>query len=236
MRGVIRLAVVPAIVLMATGCATKDWVKNLVGQKEQEMDQRVGTRVGGVEGRVGTVENRVGSVEGQVDQHGQRMTSMDSKLGAVETTAGEARTRADAAHSRADSAYSRSDEVNDRLTRLWSSRNKRQVVETIHVQFGFDKWDLSDGAQTALMAIVRDLKANPNLTVDLEGYTDPVGTTPYNIGLSQRRVEAVRRYLIEQGTEMPRVHSIGLGPLNGKSGEEPAKQRRVTVRLMVHQD
>ena len=204
MRGVMRLAVVPAILLMATGCATKDWVKNLVGQKEVEMDQRLG-------------------------QQAQKVTWIEAKLETVETTAGEARTRA-------DSAYSRADEVNDRLSRLWSSRHKRQLVETVHVQFGFDKWDLSDGAQTALLQIVRDMKANPSLTVDLEGYTDPVGPHAYNVALSQRRVEAVRRYLIEQGAELPRIYSVGLGPMNGKSGEEHAKQRRVTVRLMVHQD
>jgi outer membrane protein OmpA-like peptidoglycan-associated protein len=215
MRGVLKLAVVPAIVLMATGCATKDWVKNLVGQKEAEIDQRVGTRVGAVETRVG--------------EQGQKVTVIEGELGSVKTTVGEARTRA-------DSAYSRADEVNERLSRLWTGRHKRQMVETVHVQFGFDKWDLSDGAQTALVAIVKDMKSNPNLTVDLEGYTDPVGAPAYNIGLSQRRVEAVRRYLIEQGLEMPRVHSIGLGPLNGKSGEDHAKQRRVTVRLMVNQD
>lgn len=215
MRGAMRLAVVPAIVLVTTGCATKDWVKNLVGQKEAEIDQRVDARVGAVDGRVG--------------EQGQKVTRVEAKLGSVESAAGEARTRADSAHSRAD-------EVNDRLSRLWSSRHKRQLVETIHVQFAFDKWELSDGAQTALTAVVKDLKANPNLTVDLEGYTDPVGTQAYNVGLSQRRVEAVRRYLVEQGTEMPRVHSIGLGPLNGKSPEEYARQRRVTVRLMVSQD
>ena len=215
MRGAMRLAVVPAILVLASGCATKDWVKNLVGQKEVEIDQRVGTRVGAVEGRVG--------------EQGQKVTWIETKLGTVETTAGEARTRA-------DSAYGRADEVNERLSRLWSSRHKRQPVETVHVQFGFDKWDLTDGAQTALTQIIKDLKTNPNLTVDLEGYTDPVGTPAYNVGLSQRRVEAVRRYFIEQGTEMPRVHSIGLGPLTGKSSEEHVKLRRVTVRLMVNQD
>jgi len=215
MRGVLKLAVVPAIALVVSGCATKDWVKNLVGQKEAEIDQRVGTRVGAVEGRVG--------------EQGQKVTALEGEIGTVKTSAGEARTRA-------DSAYSRADEVNERLSRLWTGRHKRQLVDTVHVQFGFDKWDLTDGAQTALVAIVKDMKSNPNLTVDLEGYTDPVGPHVYNIGLSQRRVEAVRRYLIEQGLEMPRVQSIGLGPLNGKSGEDRAKQRRVTVRLMVNQD
>lgn len=215
MRAAIRVAVVPAVLLLASGCATKDWVKNLVVQKEAEIDQRVGTRVGAVEGRVG--------------EQGEKVTWIESKLGTVETTAGEAKTRA-------DSAASRAEEVNERLSRLWSSRHKRQLVETIHVQFGFDKWELTDGAQTALLAVIKDLKANPNLTVDLEGYTDPTGPHAYNVGLSQRRVEAVRRYLVEQGAEMPRVHSIGLGPLNGKTNEDPAKQRRVTLRLMLAQD
>lgn len=215
MRGRIRLLVVPAMVLLASGCATKDWVKNLVGQKEAEIDQRVGTRVG--------------AVENQVGQQGEKVTAIEGELGTVKTSAGTAQTRADA-------AYGRAGEVDERLTRLWTGRHKRQLVDTIHVQFGFDKWDLSDGAQTALSQVVKDLKTNPNLTVDLEGYTDPVGKQAYNIGLSQRRVESVRRYLIEQGTEMPRVNSVGLGPLNGKSTEAHAQQRRVTVRLMVNQD
>src|SRR5437764_525519 len=133
----------------------EDWVKNLVGQKEVEIDQKMGAQ-------------------------GQKVTLIETKLGSVETATGEARTRA-------DGAYSRADEVNERLSRLWTSRHKRPLVETVHVQFAFDKWDLTDGAQTALLQIVKDLKTNPNLTVDLEGYTDPTGPQAYNIGLSQRR-------------------------------------------------
>jgi len=79
------------------------------------------------------------------------------------------------AQGRADAAYGRSDEVNTRLTRLWNGRSKRNVVETLEVQFGFDRSDLSDGAQTALLGVVKELKTNADLTVDLEGYTDPRG-------------------------------------------------------------
>jgi len=92
---------------------------------------------------------------------------------------------------------------------------------------------LSDGAQTALLGVVKELKTNVDLTVDLEGYTDPTGPRGYNVGLSQRRVESVRRYLIENGAELGRIYSIGMGPLNGGAAEH-AKLRRVTVRLMVN--
>jgi peptidoglycan-associated lipoprotein len=78
---------------------------------------------------------------------------------------------------------------------------------------------------------VKELKANPALSVELAGSTDPTGSKDYNVALSQRRVESVRRFLIQQGAELPRIHSVGLGPL-GK-GEEVAKQRRVTVKMMI---
>src|SRR2546425_11587802 len=137
------------------------------------------------------------------------------------------------AQGRAEAAYGRADEVNARLTRVWTGRNKRNVVETLHVQFAFDRSDLSDGAQTALLGVVKELQTNPDVSVDLEGYTDPTGTRDYNVGLSQRRVESVRRYLIGNGADIARIHSVGVGQLEAASNEH-AKLRRVTVRLMVN--
>ena len=89
------------------------------------------------------------------------------------------------------------------------------------------------GAQTALLGIIKELKTNADLTIDLEGFTDPTGPREYNYGLSQRRVDSVRRYLIENGADLGRIYSIGMGPLNGGAAEH-AKLRRVTVRLMVN--
>ena len=231
MRAAMRMVVVaPAMLVLASGCATKDWVREMVGQREAEINQRVGTvdgRVGTVEGRVGEEAQRITRVEGQLGETSQRLGTVETKVVEVGETAKQA-------HTRADAAFTKADETDSRLTRLWSNRHKRQVVETVHVQFAFDKAELSDGAQTALLSIIKELRANPALSVDLEGYTDPSGPRDYNVSLSQRRVEAVRRYFVEQGAEMPRIHSVGLGPLNsGKGAEEAAKQRRVTVKLMI---
>src|SRR6185503_17685800 len=175
MRGVLRVAVVPAVLMLASGCATKGFVRELVGKSEAELDQRVGKvgeRVVAVEGRLGEESQRVTKVEGQLGETNQR-------LGGVETKVGEAQAKA-------DTAFNRADEVDSRLSRLWTNRHKRQLVETVHVQFAFDKADLTDGAQTALLTILKEMKANPALTLDLEGYTDPTGPRDYNVGLSQR--------------------------------------------------
>ena len=122
--------------------------------------------------------------------------------------------------------------MDSRLTRLWSARHKRDLVETLEVRFAFDKWDLNDAAQTSLATLVKELRENPRLSVDLEGYADPVGTYDYNVVLSQRRVEAVRRYLVEKGIDLPRIHLVGLGPIVDKGLPNETK-RRVTVRLLV---
>lgn len=224
MRRVIRIGVVmPALLVLASGCATKDWVRDLLGKKEAEIDQRVGQRVEGMGFRVQSLEASVGEV-------GETAKSARAR-------SEEAFGRADGAFARADSAFARAEEVDQRLTRLWSNRHARELVETLHVQFGFDRWDLNDTAQTALLSLARELRENPKLIVDLEGSTDSVGSRDYNVLLSQRRVEAVRRYLVEKGVDLPRIHWIGLGQLPDRgTPEEQAKNRRVTVKLMLPKD
>ena len=106
-------------------------------------------------------------------------------------------------------------------------------VGAMDVLFGFDRWDLNKAAQTHLLSIVKKLRENPKITADLQGYTDSVGPRDYNLWLGQKRVEMVRRYLVEKGVEQARIRSVGLGQvLNGGTPEEQGKNRRVTVKLM----
>jgi outer membrane protein OmpA-like peptidoglycan-associated protein len=208
-------AVLPVVALMVSGCvATRNWVTEHVSKKEVEIDQKIG------------------GVDSKVAAQSQRVDGVDSRLKTAEGGLAETGQLAKGAKERADGAFSRADEVDGRLSRLWSNRNVRDLVETQVILFGFDKWELTDGAQTALLSLVKEMKENVRLTVDLEGYADPTGSYGYNVGLSQRRVEAVRRFLVEKGIELPRIHLVGLGPITEK--ETPNEQkRRVTVKLMV---
>ncbi len=198
---------VTAAGLLLSGCATKDWVRDMMGKTAADTDSKIG-------------EQKI------------RVEGMGFRMAKVEEQATKAGERADAAHARAEAAHVRADGVDERLTRLWSSRHKRQDVESMDVTFGFDRWELDDGAQTTLLGFIKELQANPNLTVDLTGYTDPTGDVPYNIGLSQRRVEAARRFLVSKGVALPRIQAIGLGVLDDGALTD-AQKRRVTVRLMT---
>jgi outer membrane protein OmpA-like peptidoglycan-associated protein len=210
--------VLPAVALMVSGCvATRNWVTEHVNKKEVEIDQKIG------------------GVDSKVAAQGQRVDGVDTRLKTAEGGLAETGQVAKSARERADGAFSRADEVDGRLTRLWSNRNVRDLVETQQVLFGFDKWNLNDNSQTALLSLIKEMKENVRLTVDLEGYADPTGRYNYNVGLSQRRVEAVRRFLVEKGIELPRIHLVGLGPITEK-GTPNDQKRRVTVKLMVTKD
>jgi outer membrane protein OmpA-like peptidoglycan-associated protein len=86
-----------------------------------------------------------------------------------------------------------------------------------------------------LLGLVKDLQASPNLTVELVGYTDMKGTREYNYSLSQRRVDAVRRFLVEKGVQTGRIQAVSLGALSDR-GVPEAQKRRVSARLMIEQD
>lgn len=112
--------------------------------------------------------------------------------------------------------------------------DERSPVVMFHVYFGFDRWELNRTAQTDLESLIERLRKNPGLTIDLEGYADSVGARDYNQQLSQKRVESVRRYLVEQGVKPARIRSVGLGQIadDGTSANR-AKSRRVTVKVTV---
>lgn len=238
MRGIVKGigVLVPAVLLTANGCvATRSWVQETVGKRTTEIDQRVSAvdterreesaRMGQ---KVDQQVQRLDGVEVSVREGSQRLDGIGRQVQGLEGSVGEASETAKGARARAD-------EVDGRLTRLWDNRNVRKLSETVNVPFAFNRADLGDAAQTSLVTLVRELQQNPKLLVELEGYADGKGPREYNVELSQRRVEAVRRYLVQNGIEVSRIHSIGLGPLTDPKLSDAAK-RRVTVKLMVLAD
>ena len=218
----------PALFLV-TGCvATRNWVEETVGKRTTAVDQRaaeIDQRVTAVDkerrqdaGRIDQQTQRVEQQGERLDGLGRQVQGLEGSVGAVSETAKGAKTRAD--------------DVDARLTRLWDTRNARKLTDSVTVQFPFNSADLNDAAQTSLLAVVRELQQNSKLMVELEGYADPKGHRDYNVVLSQRRVEAVRRHLVKNGVELARVDAIGLGSITEPNVPNAAK-RRVTVKLML---
>ena len=237
MRHVSRTGVLVSatLLIVATGCATKGWVREEMGKQEAQ----VGQRIGQVDERIGAetqrVDKRVDSVEGRVSQEAQKTEGMGVRVGTLETSITSTSEAARGARERADAAMAKAEGVDSRLTKLWNNRYNAKLVETVNVQFGFNRSELDDGAQTTLLGLVKEMQANPGLTVELAGYTDMKGARDYNYNLSQRRVESVRRFLVERGVQIGRIQAVGLGALSDRATPE-AQKRRVAAKLMIDQD
>ena len=99
------------------------------------------------------------------------------------------------------------------------------------IKFGFDSAKVSDDSKAILEVAVTTLKNNPKMKVEIEGHTDSIGTAEYNLGLSQRRADAVQDHLIVEGIGAERLQAVGKGeadPLvSNELKEGRAKNRRV---------
>jgi peptidoglycan-associated lipoprotein len=85
----------------------------------------------------------------------------------------------------------------------------RLDLETIY--FDFDKSELTASARTALDDAARQLMANPDKRVVIEGHCDERGTVEYNLALGQRRAHAAMEYLTRKGVEAARMSIISYG-------------------------
>jgi OOP family OmpA-OmpF porin len=77
------------------------------------------------------------------------------------------------------------------------------------------------------------LKKNPNLKVEVDGHTDITGTAAYNMTLSERRAEAVKKYFVDQGIDSNRLTAKGFGitkpAASNKTKAGRAQNRRVEL-------
>jgi OOP family OmpA-OmpF porin len=220
-----RLLIVPvltATLLVPLGCATKKFVR---GEMQREIG-RIDTDLGQERSRIGEIGTQVVDARARADEATRRA---DQATGVSHQAIG----RAEEASGKAGQAMARADETDSRLTRLWANRNKRSVAETVVVRFGFDKAELDDRAQTALADLAKQVRDNPNVLVTLEGYTDKSGRASYNVQLSQRRAEAVRRFMVQQGVDVHRIQSIGLGTVPESTKGSRQEHRMVAVHLVV---
>ena len=232
-----------ALSVVATGCATKKFVREEVGKSEAKLGADVGRvdqAVAQERARTTALNDQLGQTKVAVQQADTRATEATTLAKTAQdradegvTKAGQAQTRADEAHASAAQANAKADETGARLTRLWANRNKRVPGESVAILFKFDRADLDDRGQTALVELAKQLQENPNLMVELEGYTDSAGDAMYNVQLSQRRSEAVRRFLVEKGVELHRIQSIGLGDIRPSADNGTAKGREQNRRVMV---
>jgi len=105
------------------------------------------------------------------------------------------------------------------------------------VTFANNSATLNAAAKSTLDKIASDLSGQRSgYMVELQGFTDSRGPEQYNIGLSQRRVESVERYLVGKSVPLYRISVVGLGKENpvadNKTSKGRGENRRVEIKVL----
>jgi outer membrane protein OmpA-like peptidoglycan-associated protein len=109
---------------------------------------------------------------------------------------------------------------------------------TEKILFGYDRSDLNPSSQDNLDKLVNVLKEYPDTNIEVQGHTDSKGSEDYNMGLSERRANAVSNYLINRGVAGSRVTTKGYGetaPVSDNTSDDGrAQNRRVTFLITAN--
>jgi peptidoglycan-associated lipoprotein len=95
--------------------------------------------------------------------------------------------------------------------------------------FDYDKADIRPDARAALAATADFLKNYPRFKVTIEGHCDERGSTEYNLGLGDRRANAVKQYIVSLGVSADRISTVSFGkekPFCMESNEACWQQNR----------
>ncbi len=229
-KPVVILGAVLAVGVFTQGCATKKYVNQTVSP----------------------VDQRVTDVARQTDAHGKAIEDLDSKVDTsvnrldenirtAQRIAEDATRMAQGAGDTANTAWGATQE-NQRTISTLENRlgnvHQFQLHTTESVQFAVNKHELDDEAKARLNELMAKVKSTPIFVIEVQGFTDRTGPRAYNLSLSEKRAEAVVRYLTTTyDVPLRNIHKLGVGsedPVADNSTREGRQQnRRVEVRVFV---
>ncbi|HAH39195.1 MAG TPA: hypothetical protein DCL81_22840, partial [Algoriphagus sp.] len=102
----------------------------------------------------------------------------------------------------------------------------------LEVYFGINQSELSEEEKAKLLRLKEILETNPQLGLELIGFADNTGSVSYNLRLVEKRVNSVKKQLIDLGIDHKRIFKNSGGLiLRGASKGSVDKDRKVEIRL-----
>lgn len=234
---VLSIAVPMTLVLATSGCASKKYVRNQVGQVKQQMannQKQTNEKIAAVWSKE----------ESDISQVNERISTTDQKVAQVDAAAQEAQGTA----SRAMEASQANSTAITNLGAGVGNALNYDLAEKTDVMFAFNKATLTPQGKVALDRIAAKALSMPRSIIELVGFTDTIGTVDYNLALSRRRAWAVQRYLVSKGIQTRAIHVVGMGKEqpppgleaqlsatrpNPSSAELRQLERRVHIRVLA---
>lgn len=130
-----------------------------------------------------------------------------------------------------DEVIDSGNEAPDPISALSDELDGSGRVSITGILFDFDRATIKASSISALNTVLALMQGRPTLSIRIEGYTDPSGKSQYNRKLSEKRAEAVKRWLTDKGIDDARMTAVGKGERGNidDSSAQMAKHRRVDI-------
>ncbi len=234
------LAGIAALAIATTGCATKKFVRQSndpLQARLGELEKRNSQNTASIESLdektqrgIARVDEKAGAADARATEAGQKAGQAGSRADQAGSRAGQAIDKADGARTLAESGLART----GRLETVVESLDNFQMTSAKTVYFGFDKSELKDEDRQELDQIAGSLTGAPRYIIEVQGFTDSIGPSDYNYALSERRANAVVRYLATRhNLPVYRIHTLAMGKDQPVSPEKTAEARKMNRRVEV---
>jgi outer membrane protein OmpA-like peptidoglycan-associated protein len=114
------------------------------------------------------------------------------------------------------------------------AENQIDVKLTSDVLFDYNSSSLRPESRATLGDLAGNFRRYTDEIIDVEGHTDSTGTPDYNQGLSEKRADSVKGYLIDNGVAASRVNAIGYGETRPKASNDTPEGRQLNRRVEIH--
>jgi outer membrane protein OmpA-like peptidoglycan-associated protein len=123
--------------------------------------------------------------------------------------------------------------LSEQLNSILKTRDSARglIVSMSDVLFDTGKYSLKPGAREKLAKVAGILLAYPGLNIEVDGFTDSVGSDASNQRLSENRATSVRDYLVNQGVSTGSITSKGLGNSQAVATNDNAAGRQMNRRV-----
>jgi len=228
-RQVATTAVAFCLVFLSAGCATKKYVQQYT------------------QSNIKPLEVKLDNTNKQVSENGERITDLDHKtekgISQAQSSADEANQAASRAQQSAVDARGLAQQgVSDSaaVKQELENADNFQSVKKATILFAINKSKLTQEDTDTLDGVAQAATGMKHYVIEIRGFTDNRGPKQYNLQLSQRRADAVVRYLtLEKQIPLVRIYQAGYGeddpaaPNKTRNGRE--QNRRVDVSILAPQ-
>ncbi len=90
-------------------------------------------------------------------------------------------------------------------------KDEKIIIQTEEIHFDYSLWYLRRESRERLATVIEIMKANPGIVLEIGTHTDIRGNADYNRDLSQKRADAAKEFLVDNGIANSRVIAKGYG-------------------------